>query len=518
MTDQYQADGLSFFKYALGSVFALLFFIITLSPSFGQTSSPVPADRGQTLTLADCVLLALQNNIDLRGSYLDRQVQKFNLRVAEDKFVPQSKMTLSTAVSSNNSSTPDRIQAANQAGAMVATLTVPTGGAFSFNWNNAANREDIGQDYNYNSQWTLSFTQPLLKGGGTDVGTASVKIARIQEEQNVLGLKNTLISTINTTIQSYRSYLQAQRQLEINRRSVEMSKRLFETNTALIEAGRMAEMEIVQTKADIAIREVSLMQAQNNIESARLALLQVLSLPKETRLVPLEEKEVLVKPPSFAEAMTMAFQNRPDYLQTLRDKEVARLNFVVADRNLLWDLSLVSGVGANATDVSFRTVNDRISNTGRTDWNVGLRLTIPIRDLSPEQTYISARVYHEKTILNLKKLEINIGIELENALRDIEIKSKQVEMAKQARILSEQKLEVEQEKLKSGRSSNFQLLTFQNDLVNVEISELNARINYLNALTDLDQKLGTTLSTWKVEVKKEDEEIKLPKVIKVNPD
>lgn len=79
-------------------------------------------------------------------------------------------------------------------------------------------------------------------------------------------------------------------------------------------------------------------------------------------------------------------------------------------------------------------------------------------------------------------------------------KLRQVELARQARELSERKLTIEKEKLLDGRSSNFQLVTFQNDLVSAQNNELNATIAYLNALASLDKTLETTLETWKIEI------------------
>ena len=76
----------------------------------------------------------------------------------------------------------------------------------------------------------------------------------------------------------------------------------------------------------------------------------------------------------------------------------------------------------------------------------------------------------------------------------------QVNLARQARELSGKKLEVERGKLRAGRSSNFQIVTFQNDLAKAQYNELNAVINYMNAQTSLDKTLGTTLATWKVEI------------------
>ena len=55
-------------------------------------------------------------------------------------------------------------------------------------------------------------------------------------------------------------------------------------------------------------------------------------------------------------------------------------------------------------------------------------------------------------------------------------------------------------KLNLGLSTNFQLVDFEDDLVNVQNREVDAIISYLNALTRLDQTLGTTLETWRIDV------------------
>ncbi len=56
----------------------------------------------------------------------------------------------------------------------------------------------------------------------------------------------------------------------------------------------------------------------------------------------------------------------------------------------------------------------------------------------------------------------------------------------------------EQEKLQTGRSSNFQVLSFETDLRNAENARLNTFIQYLNSQAELDQALGTTLESWEI--------------------
>ncbi|HAJ60727.1 MAG TPA: hypothetical protein DCP31_16850 [Cyanobacteria bacterium UBA8543] len=75
----------------------------------------------------------------------------------------------------------------------------------------------------------------------------------------------------------------------------------------------------------------------------------------------------------------------------------------------------------------------------------------------------------------------------------------QVERARQATELSQRQLDIERVKQTLGRGSGiFAIVRLQNDLVSARNAELEATIEYLNALTRLDQTLGTTLDTWQV--------------------
>ena len=62
------------------------------------------------------------------------------------------------------------------------------------------------------------------------------------------------------------------------------------------------------------------------------------------------------------------------------------------------------------------------------------------------------------------------------------------------------KLKVERTKLNAGRSSNFRLVRFEDDLVRSQNNEIGAITAYLNALTALDRTQMTTLETWGLEI------------------
>lgn len=480
----------------LGIVLAL---IICYRPAFSENNRLQGLHPKIEMTLADCVFLAVRHNRGIKSAYLDRVVQKYDLKVAEDEFNPD----LFINPSVNRSSIGDRAgnrSITEQAG-LSATVRqkIPTGADFAFTWSNTGqwNDEDA-----FSSSWDLSVKQPLLRGAGTQVNTVSLKTARINERINILSLKSTVMDTVTSAILAYRRFFQAQKQLDIAKNSLERAKRLLEVNKELIDAGRMARVEIVQTQADVANREVTLIQTQNALDNARLALLQVLDIDKHTQVVPVEKTQIKQMDLHLQRFQDLAFKKRPDYLNSLLALEKSEFNLVVAKNNKLWDLSLdgqygIPGTGENNIEEAAK----RAFTADRSNWAVGLFMNIPIGDLTREQGVISAKTRLKQQKLSIEELKDNIEIEIQDAVRDIEMKLRQVTLARQARKLSEQKLDIEKEKLKVGRSTNFQLVTFQNDLVSAQSNELNAVIDYLNALTNLDKTLGTTLETWKIELK-----------------
>jgi outer membrane protein TolC len=469
----------------------LALFLWRSLPAVAQPTSGPVSVSGEKLTLEECVRVAVKENKTIKNAYLDRIVQKYDLRVAEDKFTP--KMILSPGILQSATTTSGAGTNSSTAVDLSATATesLPTGGAVSLTARHGTvNTETSGTDHNYG--WNISLIQPLLKGGGFEVGTASLRTARISELNNILALKTTITDTLTSVITAYRDYVRALKELAISRQSFERGKELVEINKELIAAGRMAEIDIIQSEADVAGREFSLLQSENSLDAARLALVKIMGIDKSTRIVPVESMEVEPIPYQLEQAKKIAFENRPDYLSALQGVEVSRINLMLAKNSQLWDLSLTAGY---AQDYARGGQNNHSDSDS---WTAGLKLSIPFGDMTIYQGYLNAKVSQEKLELNLSQLKENISIEVEDALRDADMKMRQVKLARQARLLSEKKVEIETEKLKVGRSTNFQLVSFQNDLVNAQNSELSSIISYLNALTTIDRTLGITLDRWRV--------------------
>ena len=443
------------------------------------------------LTLDDAIALAVRDNRGIQTAYLQRIAQKFDLYVSEGKFLP--KLTLTTGFLDNKV---NGLTSRTKDVTTNATLGLATGAKLSL-----ATTNGLGSSSNP-STTSVTLTQPLLKNGGLDANTASVRVARLDEQINRLTLKATLSQTVTQVMTSYRELLRAQEQRTIAEAALQRSKDLYQVNKALISTGRMAEVEILQTEAEVANREMALEEAENQIDASRLALLNLLALEPRTPVVALGAKDIRLRGVDLAQALTTALANQPDYLIAQLQSERAKINLDYAKNQQLWDLSLVAGkTQSRGSSGGFGSVNTTQTSAQKNDTSyAGIQLTIPLGDRSIEQATVRASVDLKSQNLRVGEIRQIVEQRILDAVRNVQTRWRQLELSGKARELSLLKLNAEKEKLQVGRSSNFQILSFENDLRNAENARVNAEIAYLNALTDLDERMGKTLEAWNIPI------------------
>ena len=449
-----------------------------------------PEIKTTRLSLADVVILVLANNTEIKNAYLDRIAQKQDLTVAEGKFRPILTPTLSFLANRSGELT-------NTVGSLDAKVIVKvsTGGELNFGWtgntqgSNTLNPNNLSRSLNndsFSQNLQLSFRQPLLKGAGTSLNQASIAIARLNETSNINNLKSTLSDIITKAILAYRELLQAQERLKIEQLSLKNAEESLEVTQVLINAGRVAPVDIVQNQTDIANRRVSLLSAENDLESKKLLLLSILNIKQNTNIEAGELPTVKPTQLELEKLRQIALQNQPSYLNSLLNLDKNKIDLKLAEDEKRWDLSFNASLGDGTNQ--------------DTDARAGLSLSRVIGDLSLNQRFERSRVELLKTENTVRNVRTQLDIDLQDKIRNIKLSFSQLELARQATQLSVRQLEIEQEKQKLGRSRLLDIIKLQNDLVQAKNNELNATITYLNALTSLDQFLGTTLQTWQVSI------------------
>lgn len=482
----------------------LLFFGFLAFPS----APAVQAEESiQVISLAECVALAMRRNTWVKLAYMDRVVQKYSFTTTADyTFKPDIDWQTALSQAESRQTVPETTSSLNRSigSSFRVNQNLPTGGAIGIQWqpwnkglsryNQSMSSSDISSRQD---SWRLNFSQPLGKYAGARVANLVVDRAKYQENLDVLQLKSTAINTVTAVIKAYRQLLLSKWDVEINKAALERAKNLLETNRILIEMGKMAAQDIIQSESDLANKELSLEVSRNNFVQARLALLQLLDLSRDLLIEPEELIEIVPFSYNEDQIFSLAKENQPEWLAMVIYLDLARLDLIQARSEQRLDVALSGSIGTSNTrgDIS-------IDNSEKS-WELGIVVDVPISGKTRRElkgNLIRAQVNLDKANISLQKAIGDLAINTKDFAQRTRTLEKQIELAGNARKLSEKKLEVELIKQKAGRSTNFQIVTYQDELRSAKISELNAKISYLNSLSDLDKFMGTVPLTWGIDL------------------
>ncbi|HLO85666.1 MAG TPA: TolC family protein [Nostocaceae cyanobacterium] len=446
------------------------------------------------LNLADAVYLALQNNRDLKVSYLQRILDKKQLAETESQFNPTFTPQIALNFTNNQNG---YNQSNNTTASLNANLNwkIPTGGNITLTWqgqnqllqNNSLN---IYSDTNTLSQSiNLNLSQPLLRGSGTGYNSINIQKARLTEKANLLNFTNTISQTITNTILTYRSLLLAQERLKIEEFSVENAKKDLERLQALFDFGRIPRNNLVERQADIAQQEVNLVNTRGELEQAITNLLKILDLPVRKKLVAIETPipPASLNLPGFEEMLELALTNNSGYLNALNAVENAKFNITEAENQQQFDLRLNLGYSFNSAGNTSDTSNLTSS----------LTLSREFGNYSQDNAVARSKINLQTANIALDKSRENLKEELKTKVRNAENTFQQIKLAQQARKLAETKLVNARERMRLGSNiSMTDIIAFEKSVVDAKNQELNAIINHLNSITELEQFLGITLNKW----------------------
>lgn len=456
-------------------------------PSAGMTQPAeiVQTQRDElTLTLEEAVALALRDNRELRSVRLWRVVDRFDLFLAHRAYLPSGGVSLSAV--RRKSGTGETVSEWTASPGL--SWHSPIGTNAQLGW---THREPLSANGPASRSFSATVRQPLLRGAGIDVNMAPLRQARIAEAMARLAEEDAVAGLVERVTLSYRALIQAQEAVELARLALERGRHLLETNQMLIQAGRMAAADIVQTQSEVANQEVALLETERALAGTRRNLLLLLALEPSTPIRVVAETEVAPVDIDTDEAVNSALEHRTDIRASKLNFERLDIAATLARNSRLWDVSVVAAYdrldgGPGGRDVAGHSI--------------GLQVDIPVGDFSGRRNMLSARTaLHSARLAYDESLE-NIEGQVREAVADVASRWRQLEAAQRAQALAARSLEIQQERLRAGRASNFEVLTLQSSLRAADAQALAARIAYLNALTALDRQTGRTLQTWRISV------------------
>jgi HAE1 family hydrophobic/amphiphilic exporter-1 len=232
-------------------------------------------------------------------------------------------------------------------------------------------------------------------------------------------------------------------------------------------------------------------------------------------LVPSDDPQTPMTSPDLIESLAAAHERRPEILEAESRKVRTEVKVDAAKSLVLPQLNLVAAyarrglagtlnpnaVGFNGPVVVPPTVEGAtarsygtISENQFPDASVGLAFSLPIGNRAAKANLVIARAAVAQATTAITATEQQIEAEVRNAVFALESARQRIEASKSARSAAETQLFAEQEKFAVGLSTNFLVLTRQNELTNARVVETSALTDYRKAETELARSTGMLLS------------------------
>jgi len=483
----------------------------------------VPAERRETVSLADAAIRALQTNLDISISRQTKDSRLADIVIEQAKFDPTLSVNgqysrtvnpLNRPVFGGTGGTLNDITAFDQRNHSVtldATQNLITGGNIDLNYSPARTsvNQNVATGFLFNPAWTgglaLTLTQPLLRNAGIDVTKTFIKVARNNADVEQHVFRDRVLTVIATVEQTYWELVFANENLKVAQAALKAAEELLATNRAKAKAGVMSIVDVLQAEAAVASRVEQVLVAEKSIRDQEDQLRRLLNpgeedLRQDVRLTPTDIPVTVLEPLSLQEAIDTAIDQRPEIVQAKKNVDSGELNKQFARNQLLPTLSFqgtmgMAGLGKDYGDSFSKNFSGDFYNYG-----AGLVLSYPLGNRSAVSTYNKRQLEARNAEITLASVRQQIIVGVREAVRRVQTDFKRIETTRSARIMAEKQLQAEQERLKVGLSTTRFVLDFQRDLATAQGNELRATVDYNKSLSNLARHKAATLDRYNLEL------------------
>ncbi len=290
----------------------------------------------------------------------------------------------------------------------------------------------------YNAQTVLDVRQPLLRGAGTAVNLAPVRIAQLRLDQSAWDVKQALMGQVRSVEEAYWELQAAYVMLQAIDTVLPLAEEIFRVQQARL----AAELVI---RADVARAQVQLSQyRQTRIRydaavrerEFRLRNLMGALAVDGGRLMPGDVP--LQAPPTLdADAsVAVAVEQRPDLVQQRMNLKIREWELLVAQNGLQPQLDLRGLYRTNGVGQGLDDALSQMTRYQYTDWTLGVTFSIPLGNRpgraavrAAEQQLMRERVVMQETVRN-------VAFRIADVVRELESTWNQFEEARQRALVS----------------------------------------------------------------------------------
>ena len=375
-----------------------------------------------------------------------------------------------------------------------------------------------------NSNFLIQGRQHLLEGMSLASNRRFITIAKNNREIADEAFRQQVIFTVTQIETLYWNLVTTYEDEKAKERALASAQQLEANNRKQVQAGTIAQIEIVNAQAQEAASQQALITSQTNLQLQQLLMKNAITrnendpvlanagvIPTDRIQLPASEPVVPTQ-----DLVNQALQHRPELAQARIDLSNRTISKRAARNALLPTVDLVANYGgtglAGALNPNFTSTGtlslpnnggyfDALTaSTSHPTYFAGVSVNIPIRNRAAQADQIRSELEYRQAEVRLQQLENTIAIDVRNAQFAVQQNRAAVDAALKAREYATQSLDAEQKKLTQGLSTTYNVLTQMSNVSTAESNLVNAMSNYESSKLQLDIVTGRTLETLGINI------------------
>ena len=515
----------------------------------------IDASRQQPLSLREALAMALENNKDIEVARDNVKIAEFDLKGARGAYDPRFTSQayyerVQTPISSflSGGSNGAVTQGDFTGSLRFEGLSPKGGGTYKLDFSSVrltTNNQFVPLSPQYPTAFTLSYTQPLIRGFKIDNARRQVEIAKKNLSLSDAQFRQRTIENITNVQRAYWDLVFALRNLQIQRDAVRDSRSQLEHNKRLVNEGQLAPIDVVAAESQLASFEQALFAALEEVSRSENTLKNLIAEDRQapiwsTSIIPTDSVELAAPNTSLPEALQTAMESRPELQQSKVAKEINDIDKKYFSDQTKPAVDLVGTYGAvglagaisptavNPITSSGVELRDRVNALSQlaglppltpitpsqfspvllggyaqslenlaanrfNNFRVGVQISLPLRNRTAEAALGRTLVEGERIDTQRQQIEQTIQVEVRNALQAVRSTEARLRSAAVTRQANEQQYQSEQRKLDAGQSTVFLVLERQTALTTARGNELRAQTDLNKAIADLQRATGNAL-------------------------
>lgn len=483
-----------------------------------QTSRPAASSR--SLSLRECIDLALARNLDLRIEHLTAEIAGYSLSSAYGPYAPLfSFRARHDFVSQPGDFDPQKFnpdfpyELQNDTLGPTLSGKLPVGLSYIFN---AYTREDNATtDFtsspndaanfpggfrttnNYFTAANLTLQQHLLKDFWIDADRELIQVRRKELKMSQQTLRFRIMQTLLAVELAYYDLSAAHEHVRVQEKTLELRQQFVAETRRRVEVGDLPPLDSEQAETQLQNALTALTAAREEFVARQNTLKSLLTDNfREWVDLDLEPADALLALPAEinrSESFQRALKDRPDLIEARLAVERRDVMVKFRQNQLFPSLDLIGRYGGLGVDPEPGASINRALNFRDPEYFYGVVVSLPLSNIGERGNYRASKAAKQIAELQLQKAEQEILLQIADYVNRTQSRFSQVTSTRKARSYAEAALDAEVKKLQNGFSTSFVVLQLQEILTAARTAEVQALADYNKMLAQLAFAEGSTL-------------------------